>query len=107
MPIDNQKSAGGAGMTQEDINEIMWKCMPDWQKEQIASQNDNAAVRHIRELTARLEASIAESKSWELIAEKRLDWMDALHDCMMLAGNPDSSEGCRLVIKRVREALEK
>jgi hypothetical protein len=31
---------------------------------------------------------------------------DALHNCMMLAVNSDPSEGCRLIIKKVREALE-
>ena len=37
-------------MTQEDINEVMWKSLPEWRKEQILEQNKQATGgQYVRE----------------------------------------------------------
>lgn len=41
-------------MTQEDINELQWKSLPEWRKRQLGSESDDTLIRYNKELEQKL-----------------------------------------------------
>ena len=77
-------------MNQEDINDLMWKSMADWQKNvAIDGGNLYAAKRRIKELEAQLEQLQNTSSNSDYTKSKSCANCDKLYQCGDVRKHPE------------------